>query len=68
MPKKPLDRLEQILASLDQSGDIDPKIYMVVDGGRFLRPGLETYFAEPSKGDSRLSKNGCSCHPETGVC
>ncbi len=45
MPEKPNDRPKKNKAG--SRGD-DPKIYLIVDGRKFPRPGLETLFAEYS--------------------
>lgn len=51
-----------------------PAIYVIVDGKKFLRPGLETMFARPAaKGEkgrpprtSSQVPDGCSCNPVGG--
>lgn len=60
MPNKPDDRPKtQPVAG----PDVDPKIFVVINGTKFPRPALETYFAQPV--EERPA--GCSCHPVVGV-
>ena len=61
MSDKPEDRLIEGTAA---SGDEDPKIFVVVNGKRFPRPALETYFAAVS--DDYSKPNSCGCHPVVG--
>ena len=68
MPDKPDDRPK---LGLPAAGDMDPRLYVavdgryvIVDGKKQARPGLETYFADAAPGDPGKS---CSCHPVVGV-
>ncbi len=45
------------------AADEDPRIFVVVDGRKFPRPALETFFARPL--EERPA--GCSCHPVVGI-
>jgi len=60
---KPNDRPQVILPTGE---DItEPKIYLVINNQKFLRPGLETYYAKP--GTKSTGKANCSCDPVIGV-
>jgi hypothetical protein len=66
---KPNDRVPE---DASDRGLPDPKIYLVVDGGEFLRPSLETYYARTPGGSSGAEPGGretetvngtyCSCN------
>ena len=49
----------------EQPAPEDPKLYVVINGQKFLRPGLETFFAQPGK--EKTEKPGCSCDPVVGA-
>ena len=55
--KKPDDRID---GDAFATSTADPKIFVVVDGRRFPRPGLETYFASAQDGP-------CREHHDTGT-
>lgn len=57
---KPDDRPKKI------ENDKDPKIYIIVGKNKFPRPGLETFFAEPTA-QQKTSKLGCSCDKVIGT-
>ena len=65
MGDKPTDRLGQ---GVPATGDEDPKIFVVVDGRKFPRPGLETYFADTRYGSEKEGGGDsvvgtyCSCN------
>lgn len=64
---KPNDRLGKGMpdeGAPSIAGEDDPRIYLVVNNQKFLRPGLETYYAQPP---DDLTKSTCSCNPVTGV-
>jgi len=71
--EKPNDRPK---AASSEGGQADPKIYIIVDGKKFLRPGLETYFARPggnipSDGSDKAKnqvadRSPCSCDQVVG--
>ena len=64
--EKPDDRLKKPDAG--DGEDPDPKIYLVVNNQKFLRPGLETFFAKPGSGTASNSAHvTCSCDPVGGV-
>jgi hypothetical protein len=60
--QQPDDRLKE---QPDEERDIEPKIYAIIDGKKFPRPGLETFFASPRTDQPGLST--CSCHPVVGT-
>jgi hypothetical protein len=60
---KPNDR-PQVIRQMDTEDD-DPKIYLVVNNQKFLRPGLETYYAKP--GTQSKTPSNCSCNPVIGT-
>ncbi len=66
---KPDDRLKKGVFSGDEDKDTDPKIYLVVNNQKFLRPGLETYYAKPGANSTGApaETGGCSCNPVTGT-
>ena len=64
MAKKPDDRPKE---QPENNSEEEPKIYMILNGKKFPRPGLETFFADNSKVPSRDRKDGCSCHPVVGT-
>ncbi len=64
MPAKPNDRPE---AASGSDGDVRPEIYVIIDGEKFPRPGLETFFAKPGQDQKQEDQNGCSCHPVIGI-
>jgi hypothetical protein len=49
--------------------DLEPRIFVIVDGKKFPRPGLETFFASPETDQTggKPRQDGCSCHPVGGV-
>ncbi len=61
MPKKPNDRPKEKA----RGGGADPRLYVVVDGEKFPRPGLETVFvdAKPGQKGEALVTAGCACKP-----
>jgi hypothetical protein len=62
VPKKPNDRPREKAL---RAGAADPRLYVVVDGEKFPRPGLETVFvdARPGQADAALVTAGCACKP-----
>jgi len=64
MAEKPNDRPK---TKIDKKDESEPKIYIIVDGQKFPRPGLETFFAEPEEGQTERDRQGCSCHPVVGA-
>ena len=64
---RPNDRLPDLNA--DGEEDPDPQIYLIIDQKKFLRPGLETYYANPAvdNGKGIVLSNTCSCNPVGGV-
>ncbi|HWP95733.1 MAG TPA: hypothetical protein VN426_02710 [Syntrophomonadaceae bacterium] len=66
MDKKPDDRLKPTAAPAGD--DPEPKIYLMVDGQKFVRPGLETYFADTGNtANVQQYKGNCSCNPVVGT-
>jgi len=61
--KKPNDRPQVMPLLADEPSD--PKIYLVVNNQKFIRPGLETYYAKP--GAQAKKTSNCSCNPVVGV-
>jgi hypothetical protein len=61
--KKPNDRLQPVLLLADNPSE--PKIYLVVNNQKFIRPGLETYYAKP--GQQATTTSNCSCNPVVGT-
>ena len=62
MSDKPNDRPK---SQANKNGESEPAIYQIIDGKKFIKPGLETYFAGEGEGESGGNKiaGGCSCHP-----
>jgi len=61
MTEKPDDRPKSEPENIE---DVDPKIFIVVDGKKLARPGLETYFAQASPGQAAKEiVGGCTCNP-----
>ena len=58
---RPNDRLKTPSAA--EGEEADPKIYLVVNNDKFMRPGLETFFAVPG---SKTTAD-CTCNPVVGV-
>jgi hypothetical protein len=59
MAESPNDRP----AAMQSASEADPRVYIVVDGKKFPRPGLETLLAE-----AKAPQEGtCSCHPVVAV-
>lgn len=63
--KKPDDRVK--VGTVD--ADLEPRVFVVVDGKKLPRPALQTYFAEAKvgSGGGTTSSAGCSCQPVAGV-
>ncbi|HPA20128.1 MAG TPA: hypothetical protein PLU30_20435 [Verrucomicrobiae bacterium] len=47
-----------------ETTDLEPRIFVIVRGKKFPRPGLETFFAAP---EASQPQDGCSCHPVGAV-
>ncbi len=52
--------------------ELEPRIFAIVGGEQFSRPGLETFFAQtqpPGQGQPKpgAGQQTCSCHPVTGT-
>ncbi|RJQ56590.1 MAG: hypothetical protein C4521_00195 [Actinobacteria bacterium] len=64
MSRKPDDRPK----AQDESGGANPEIYVIVDGKKFPKPGLETLFADVDEAGSRNKGEDyvvgvyCSCN------
>ena len=56
----PVDRLQP--DSIVPSDD-EPRLYVVVNGDKFPRPGLDTFFAEAAPKGRKTVVTGCSCDP-----
>lgn len=63
MPEKPDDRLKTMSDITDEK----PKIYVVINGEQFPRPGLETFFVETAEGGANGQKSSDSSQPAAGV-
>jgi hypothetical protein len=63
MENKPNDRLSNFV---DSTSTEEPRIYVILDGKKFPRPGLETFFADVSE-QNTATQTGCSCHPVVGT-
>ncbi|MEN6390799.1 MAG: hypothetical protein ABFD04_10315 [Syntrophomonas sp.] len=61
MAEKPNDRLNKTDAP--GGNEPEPKIYLLVNGQQFVRPGMETYFASADQNKG----TDCSCNPVGGV-
>jgi hypothetical protein len=48
-------------------GEADPRIFVVVNGQRFPRPSLETFFAEVVPSEAPERQGGCTCYPVVGI-
>ncbi len=59
MPEKPNDRPK---AKAPRAPTADPRLYVVIDGEKFPRPGLETVFVDSPSGET-LVASGCACKP-----
>lgn len=62
----PEDRPREI-----SSEDDDPKLFFIINGERFPRPSLQTFFASPELDDDlkpRPNQNNCSCNPVGAYC
>jgi hypothetical protein len=59
---RPNDRLKIVQSTTGD--DSDPKVYLIINNEKFLRPGLETFFANPK---TISDTSTCSCDPVTGV-
>ena len=60
MANKPNDRPAP---NPPQPGDDAPKIFAVVNGKKFPRPALETFFAQSAPGQSKTTQGDSSCNP-----
>ena len=64
MPDAPDDRTPPKPADAGEP----PRLYVVVKGVKFPRPGLETYFAQSGGGPEPARRDPvCSCNPVVGV-
>ncbi len=64
MADRPNDRVPLAV----QEGDVpDPKVFFVVDGKKFGRPSLETYYARTEDKESFEETTVCSCDTVTGT-
>jgi hypothetical protein len=64
MADKPNDRVRDSAPA----GDVpDPKVFFVVDGKKFGRPSLETYYAKTEDKQSADQTTVCSCNTVTGT-
>jgi hypothetical protein len=61
--EKPNDRVLSDTKITDD--EVDPKIYLIINNEKFLRPGLETYYAKPNA--TQGSDSSCSCDPVMGA-
>jgi hypothetical protein len=60
MPNRPHDRPT---ATRPAGGAADdPRVYVVIDGQRFPKPGLETVFVD-TPADAQVLASGCACKP-----
>jgi hypothetical protein len=64
MPDKPNDRLPAVAPVGDAP---DPKVYFVVDGQKFGRPSLETYYARTQEQGATDQLSVCSCNTVAGT-
>jgi hypothetical protein len=64
MAKKPNDRISD---SAPQGDLPDPKVFFVVDGKKFSRPSLETYYAKADDKQLDQQTSVCSCNTVTGT-
>lgn len=64
MADKPNDRVPENAPE----GDLpDPKVFFVVDGKKFSRPSLETYYAKTEDRQPTDRTSVCSCNAVTGT-
>lgn len=60
MADKPDDRIKPGTApAID---DPEPKIYLMVDNHKFVRPAMETYFAQPDVDTAGDYTGQCTCN------
>jgi hypothetical protein len=59
MADRPNDRVQSAPALPDE---LTPKIYLIVSGKKFVRPSLETYFAQPGGSVGAKSDIACTRH------
>jgi hypothetical protein len=59
MADRPNDRVQSTPALPDE---LTPKIYLVVSGKKFIRPSLETYYAQAGTGTEGKSDSSCASH------
>lgn len=59
MAEKPNDRPR---AQAPGRSGVEPRLYVVIDGKRFPRPGLETVFVDTPP-DRTVVAGGCACKP-----
>jgi hypothetical protein len=45
----------------------EPQIFVIVNGQKFPRPSLQTFFETVPKDPKEEGKPGCSCHPVVGT-
>ena len=65
MADRPNDRVPSALPAPD---DLTPRIYLVVSGKKFIRPSLETYYAEEAGGGPEAKPDAsCGAQPVGGV-
>jgi len=64
MADKPDDRIPAVAPEGDAP---EPKVYFVVDGQKFGRPSLETYYARTQKSHATDQMNVCSCNTVAGT-
>jgi hypothetical protein len=62
MAKKPNDRISGVAPPGDEP---DPRVYVVVNGAKFVRPSLETFYARTPGG--RPADQKCSCDTVEGT-
>lgn len=71
MTDKPDDRLKppksQTTGKPKKGQPGEPKIFAIVDGQKFVKPGLETYFVDPDVMKNPKAKEGCVCDPVVGT-
>ena len=61
---KPNDRI--LNPRIADDNESDPRIYLIINNEKFLRPGLETFYANPSD-SNKGSDSSCSCDPVGGA-
>ena len=64
MANKPNDRVSKIAPPGDEP---DPRVYVVVNGSKFVRPSLETFYARTPEPNAKPGDKTCTCDAVGGT-